>query len=129
MSTGKSSHQDEIVVECELDAEPSKVFRALTQPEIVAEWLDARQSTCPSTEDGSTAKGKTYEILEATPFSLVRYAWHDRGIGRPTWVTFEIEPQVGGGTWFRLTHSMAPRNASTVPRAANANATAMMLAA
>lgn len=129
MSAGKPSYQDEIVVECELDAEPSKVFRALTQPEIVAEWLDARRSTSPSKENGSPPNGKTYEIVEATPFSLVRYAWHDGGIGRPTLVTFEIEPQVGGGTWFRLTHSTAPRNASTVPRAANANATAMMLAA
>ena len=31
--------QQEVVVECELDASPEKVWRALTVPELVAEWL------------------------------------------------------------------------------------------
>ena len=106
MTTANERKENEtIVVECELEAPLEKVWRALTVPELAAAWLDA--------PDGNAA-GASYEVLDALPFSRVRYAWHDAGTTEPnTLVTVELSPQPDGGTWFRLTHS-----AEKAPRAA-----------
>ncbi|MCR4266671.1 SRPBCC domain-containing protein [Nitratireductor sp. ZSWI3] len=106
-----------IVLECELDAPPEKVWRALTVPELAAEWLGA----CG---DGRDEPG--YEMLDALPFSRVRYAWHDATASEPdTLVTFELSPRPLDRTWFRLTHS-----AEKAPRAAaNCNGRPTALAA
>ncbi|WP_048648748.1 SRPBCC family protein [Nitratireductor soli] len=105
----EQKESETIVVECVLEAPLEKVWRALTVPELAAAWLDA---------PGGDAPDASYEVLDALPFSRVRYAWHDAGANEPdTLVTVELSPQPDGGTWFRLTHS-----AEKVPRpAANFN--------
>jgi len=106
---------DDIVVECELEAAPDKVWRALTVPEFVSAWLDPR----PDEETD-----QSYEMIDALPCSRVRYAWRDGQDERETTVTFEIGPKQDGTTWFRLTHS------PTRPaRAANGNSPPLSLAA
>lgn len=115
---------DTIVVECELEATPEKVWRALTVPEFVATWLDvpaADKVTADTT-------GPAYRIIEALPFSRVRYAWNDATVSEPeTVVTFDLEAQPGGGTWFRLTHSV--ETARTIASPANSNSPPLMRAA
>lgn len=111
--------KEDIVVECELEAAPEKVWRALTVPELVATWLDV-----PALENGAFEEdGPAYRIIEALPYSRVRYAWSDAATTeRESFVTFDLTPNGDGGTSFRLTHSvdmvrtmMAPANSNSPP--------------
>lgn len=98
----------EVVVECELEATPEKVWRALTVPELAAEWIAPERVS-----DGETAP--SYEMLDALPFTTVRYAWRDEESSEPdTLLTIELSPQPNGHTWFRLIHSavQAPTTAA-----------------
>ncbi len=107
--------RDDVVVECELDAAPDKVWRAITVPELVSAWLDPRPGE---------ATDQSYEMIDEEPCSRVRYAWRDAQDARESTVTFEIGPRPGGNTWFRLTHSPA-----RPVRAANGNSPPLALAA
>ncbi|ODT07659.1 MAG: polyketide cyclase [Mesorhizobium sp. SCN 65-20] len=110
---------DAVVVECELEAAPEKVWRALTVPELVSAWLDV-----PAHADRSAEPGPAYRIVEALPYSRVRYAWTDRnGSEAESLVTFDLAAQPGGGTWFRLTHSF---ESSARTAAANSNSPPVM---
>lgn len=112
---------DAIVVECELEAEPEKVWRALTVPELVSAWLDVPVAD----EVAADMAGPAYRIVEALPFSRVRYAWNDATTSEPeTFVTFDLEAQPGGGTWFRLTHSA--ESGRRIAGAANSNSPTIM---
>ena len=89
---------DEVMLECELDAAPEKVWRALTVPELADSWLNLADG-----EDGAT-----YEVVEALPHSRVRYAWRDGSRGpRESTVTIDLSPLPDGGTRFRLRHTIA----------------------
>jgi len=114
--------ESEIVVECDLDAAPERVWRALTVPELVEHWLGVQ----PAGEgDGA---GPAYQIVEAEPFSRLRYAWRDAGSSQPdSIVTFDLAPLPGGGTWFRLTHGASADRRQ--PVAANSNMPRAALAA
>jgi uncharacterized protein YndB with AHSA1/START domain len=103
----------EVVVECGLDAPPEKVWRALSIPELAADWLRARP-------EGATGPEPSFEIVAAEPFSRLTYRWRDRAEPMPgdSFVTVELRPDGTGATWFRLTHS-PPRARLT---AANGNA-------
>ena len=46
-SETNSSEDGEVVVECGLDASPEKVWRALTVPELAADWLGAMHESAP----------------------------------------------------------------------------------
>lgn len=116
--------EDEVVVECDLDAAPEKVWRALTVPELVEQWLGVRPSG-----DAVDKTDPSYEILEAEPFSRLRYAWRDRATTEPdTIVTFDLRPLPDGGTWFRLTHGIAAGYRAPV-MAANCNSPPLARAA
>ena len=58
-SETNSSGDGEVVVECGLDASPEKVWRALTIPELAADWLGAAYE--PASRDDAIA---TFEIVE-----------------------------------------------------------------
>ncbi len=182
MTPSKLGDGGEVIVECALDATPEQVWRALTIPELAADWLDAAPAagksnrTCRSTptpsrfaihlspvrrgrgkapgvaadvsspasnggevdrpqgemEWGSTmrpadmqspsaAEGqpeRSFEIVEAIPFSRLTYRWRE-GQAEPTesFVTVELSPGGPKSTWFRLTHRPPQRLV-----AANSNA-------
>jgi uncharacterized protein YndB with AHSA1/START domain len=116
------SEAGDVTVECTLDAPPEKVWRALTVPELVANWLGA-QAGSGKKKDGGVP---VYEIVEAEPFSHVRYRWRDHDANEAdSFVTFELLPRQGGGTSFRLVHAR-PRPAI---QAANGNSPPLALAA
>lgn len=117
------ARNDEVVVECDLDAAPEKVWRALTVPELVEQWLGVHPA-------GANDYGeRSYEIVEAEPFSRLRYAWRDRAASEPdTIVTFDLRPLPDGGTWFRLTHGIAAGSRAPV-MAANCNSPPLARAA
>ena len=115
--------KDEVVVECDLDAAPEKVWRALTVPELVEEWLGVAAASHADDDEPS------YEVVEAKPFSRLRYAWRDPQTTEPdTIVTFDLRPLPGGGTGFRLTHGVSTHRHAPVA-AANGNAPPLALAA
>lgn len=114
------SKTGDVTVECSLDAPPEKVWRALTAPELVTNWLGA------GAEHDKDATSPLYEIVEAEPFSHVRYRWRDRDANEAdSFVTFELQPRQDGGTWFRLVHAH-PRPAI---RPANGNSPPLKMAA
>jgi len=85
-----------VITECDLPDAPEKVWRALTVPELLVEWLpEALES----------------EIVEAEPNRLLRYRWsggeHDKdAAGRPveSVVSFELTGAEDGGTHLRVVH-------------------------
>jgi len=92
---------EEIVVECEMAAAPEKLWRALTEEPFLADWLGGE----PAGEKGEERNGPRYQVVEAEPYSRVRYAWLDPDHpDAPPMVTVELERLSGGRTWFRLTH-------------------------
>jgi uncharacterized protein YndB with AHSA1/START domain len=102
----------ELVFECELDAPPGKVWRALAVPELREAWLGE--------PDGGPAR-----VLEAEPGSRLVLDWPTGG--RDSQVTFEIEPGEDGGAHLRIVH--APRaTVAIVPFRSRASGRTVMTA-
>ncbi len=100
-SETNSSEDGEVVVECGLDASPEKVWRALTVPELAADWLGAMHESAPVSGEAAT-----FEIVDSVPFTRLVYRWTDRSEPSPaeSTVTVEIKPHGTDASWFRLTH-------------------------
>jgi uncharacterized protein YndB with AHSA1/START domain len=102
----RESDDTTVVVECDLPEPPEKVWRALTEPELVAEWLT-------SDEDAHDERRAPVEceVIEAQPNRLVRYTWRDAGEsgdaddGLDSIVTFELVRTAAGGTHLRIIHT------------------------
>lgn len=105
MKTVEPDSADSLVFECDFDEPPEKVWRALTEPELLEAWL---------TKDTSRQSNSTdCEIVSAEPHRRLRYRWRDRetvtGDTEPrevdSVVTVELSAGSAGGTHLRLTHS------------------------
>jgi uncharacterized protein YndB with AHSA1/START domain len=121
-----------VIVECDLEEPPEKVWRALTVPELVAAWLmpnDIRPEIgrrFTFNREGATGGNIACEVLAAEPNRLIRYSWRGEeaernGEDRPsdTVVTFVLTETETGGTHLRLVHSGFPRSLRRpVPRLA-----------
>ena len=109
---------DAIITECDLADHPSKVWQALTEPELVQSWLVPEDVDC--------------QIIEAEPERLLRCSWRSRsderdGLGQrlDTIVTFELRPAVSGGTHLRIVH----QGFAAMARVANDNGAILMMRA
>jgi uncharacterized protein YndB with AHSA1/START domain len=101
-----------IAMEIDLPHAPPKVWRALTEPALLAKWL---MST-----DMQTVVGKAFtfrapaspqwdgtvncEMQEIEPQKRLRYSWGGGGLDS-TEVTWTLTPTKTGGTLLRLEHS------------------------
>jgi uncharacterized protein YndB with AHSA1/START domain len=111
----------DIVIDCELDAPPEKVWRALTVPELLAAWLlpndivpeAGRRFRVANAPGGDV----DCEVLASEPPRRLSYRWRGAAeggerdpAGRPldTVVTFELEATPSGGTRLRLVHDGFP---------------------
>jgi len=91
------SDTPELVFETDLDAPPEKVWRALSVPEYLDRWL----------QPPADAK---LELVTVKDNSLLTYRLSERQ--NESVVTFEIEENGRGGTFFRLTHAPVAANSN-----------------
>jgi len=113
---------DSITYECELDASPEKVWRALTVPELLAQWLPTE---APAEGDApDAARFSAIETIESRPHEMLRYGLREAdaeaGMEDST-VTFELRPTANGGTWLRLVHVAVDARSRIRAPAANGN--------
>lgn len=110
---------DAIILETALDQPPELVWRALTEPALVARWLGVadiravvggRFALTPGGAAGD--KPVDCEVIEAEPDRLLSYRWRAGGEGGAealdTVVTWILEPTADGGTRLRLVHDGFP---------------------
>jgi uncharacterized protein YndB with AHSA1/START domain len=94
---------------------PAKVWRALTEPELLARWLmstDLRpvvgQSFTFKSEPTPWWDGIVHcEVLESEPHQRLSYTWRSGPESSPldTVVTWTLTPTASGGTRLALEHS------------------------
>lgn len=118
MMKAKPDSSDSLVFECDFEEPPEKVWRALTDPALLAAWLSTdglpvTDSEIEGHDRGARQVGASEcEILTAEPYRLLRYRWRDResavdersGEEAHSVVTVELAPCPTGGTHLRLTH-------------------------
>jgi uncharacterized protein YndB with AHSA1/START domain len=113
---------ESIVVECDLAEPPAKVWRALTEPVLLAAWLmpndirpevGARFTFQADADAGSRAIA--CEVLAAEAPHLLRYSWRSDDADRAaddcildSTVTFVLTGTADGGTHLRLVHDGFP---------------------
>ena len=87
-----------LVQEFELDASIDQVWRALTEPDLLAAWLE------PDKVGAELGGPIDCRQLDAEPGRRVRYAWRGDGEAGPldTEVTFELSPTEAGGVLLRV---------------------------
>jgi len=103
---------DAVVVDCDLEEPPHKVWRALTEADLLAAWLgpnDIRPEVGHRFEVRPDAEAKAIacEVLEVEPQRSLRYAWRETDPdGRPveSEVTWTLIPRFDGGTRLRVVH-------------------------
>lgn len=100
-----------IVVEYELAQPPGKVWRALTEPKLLAAWL-MDNDIAPVVGHKFTFTAQPMpgwdgivrcEVLEVEPLKRFSYSW--RGGTLDTTVTWTLEPTPSGGTRLLLEHA------------------------
>jgi uncharacterized protein YndB with AHSA1/START domain len=113
----QTASPESVVVECELPDPPEKVWRALTDPSRLAEWLmpnDLRpepgarfQFNPQHAADGHAPL--ECEVLDADPGRLLRWRQRERDDdGRhsiDSVVTFSLTATPNGGTRLRIVHN------------------------
>ncbi len=99
---------ERVVVDCELEAPPEKVWRALTDRDVLARWLLPNDFR-PEPGSRFALKGPDGDIagtvLALEPPHLLSLGWRDGA--DDTVVTFRLAPTPAGGTHLRLVHSDA----------------------
>lgn len=107
-----------IIYEVRLDEPPRLVWRALTEPELLARWLGEgnfaaeigrRFSLRPGGAAGDSAIDG--EVVAAEAERLLSYRWRAEAEGQAaldTTVTWILEPTAEGGTRLRLVHDGFP---------------------
>lgn len=101
--------------ECDLPDPPEKVWRALTEPELLAAWLmpnDIKAEAGSRFAFAGSDAPIECEVLEAEPGRLLRYSWRERPGAKDadqfpafdSTVTFTLAGTASGGTHLRIVH-------------------------
>ena len=83
--------EEPIVTETEFDEPPAKVWRALTEPDLVEKWLG-----------GSDLVPANREVVESRPERSLKVVW--RGPDIESEVGFTLTETDAGGTRLRVVH-------------------------
>jgi uncharacterized protein YndB with AHSA1/START domain len=117
--------------ECDLPDPPEKVWRALTEPELLAAWMMPNDMKAEAGSRFAFAGPDApieCEVLEAEPGRLLRYSWRerpgaddaDRLPAFESVVTFTLARTASGGTHLRIVHDGFVRAAEPVVAIAGA---------
>ncbi len=120
--TASNDAAESVTVECDLAQPPAKVWKALTEPALLAAWLmpndirpevGARFTLQADADTGGSAIA--CEVLAAEPPHLLRYSWRGDDADRDaaahaldSTVTFVLTETADGGTHLRLVHDGFP---------------------
>ena len=86
---------EEVLMDCFLDAPPGAVWRAISEPELREEWL-----------------GAAGEVVELSPPDSLTLRWTEDD--PPSLITFRIEPGESGGACLRIVHQSANHSEKAV---------------
>lgn len=111
-SKDKQPPADDVAFECALDDPPEKVWRALTEPDLVAAWLAPSDIKADAGARFTLTKGAPdrrdvdCEVLEAEPPNRLSYRWSVAADARrlDSVVTFTLRKTKNGGTHLRIDH-------------------------
>jgi len=111
-----------LTFEVELDAPPAKVWRAVTVPDYVRQWLGS-EVRASAQEPRAPKPALSLRLIEAEPQRYIRYRWIEDGSpDQDSIVTFALAPNGTGGTSFRIVHEVRrAKVAAPAPVAANCN--------
>lgn len=91
-----------VIVERELSHPPEKIWRALTQPHLIQEWL-MKSDFVPAVDHRFSFRtewgGIDCQVLEVEPNRMLSYTWAARGL--ESVVTWTLTP-TGTGTLLRM---------------------------
>jgi uncharacterized protein YndB with AHSA1/START domain len=94
-----------VVVEREVPYPPEKIWRALTQPHLIEEWL-MKNDFEPTVDHRFTLRGDwgsvDCQVLTLEPNKTLAYAWGAMGL--ESVVTWTLTP-TSGGTQLRMEHA------------------------
>jgi uncharacterized protein YndB with AHSA1/START domain len=103
--THASTETRSVVVERELAHSPEKIWRALTQPHLIEEWL-MKNDFAPVAGHRFALRGEwgnvDCEVLEIEPNRTLTYTW--AAMGLESVVTWTLTP-VSAGTHLRMEQS------------------------
>lgn len=91
-----------VVVEREMPFPPEKIWRALTQPHLIGEWLmktDFQPQVGRAFRFEAEWGGLDCEVLELEPGRALAYTWN--GLGLESTVSWTLTP-TDGGTLLRM---------------------------
>ena len=102
--TNTAAETRSVVVEREIPFPPEKVWRALTQPELIAEWLmqtDFKPVVGHRFNFSADWGSVGCQVLEIEPNKTLSYTW--AAMGLESVVTWTLTP-TGTGTHLRMEH-------------------------
>jgi uncharacterized protein YndB with AHSA1/START domain len=101
MSTATTDTRS-VIIEREIPHPPEKIWRALTQPHLIAEWL-MKNDFAPVKGHGFTLSGDwgsvDCRVLSVEPNKTLSYTWDAMGL--ESVVTWTLTPK-GAGTHLRM---------------------------
>jgi uncharacterized protein YndB with AHSA1/START domain len=90
---------EELVFECDLEASPGKVWRAVATPQLREAWL-------------GEPEGGAAEVIRAEPGAKLDLLWPTRE--GQSLVSFEIREGAGGSTHLTITHRLVTSNVTAL---------------
>lgn len=118
MNDGKTAHQDGLALDYQIDEPAEKVWRAISDPALVENWLPRDDLADPEATAVRPGEEVSYRMRDSDPPFLESI------------VTFRIAPNPAGGTTLRIIHRPSDdRLARRTKAAANNNGRIVMLAA
>src|SRR6187402_328082 len=95
--TSTAAETQSVVVEREIAYPPEKIWRALTQPHLIEEWL-MKSDFAPVVDHAFTFRGDwgsvDCRVLEVKPHSSLAYSWGAMGL--ESIVTWTLTPTATG---------------------------------